>query len=88
MSTPKQLEKAYLRLWDPSIQREHPLRFEAGVPSSSLILDEYNNITNSVIMYCFQAQGCVIPGSGNGAGKWKEEGMPHCKRGGARSQKE
>eukprot|EP00957_Ditylum_brightwellii_P099400 7572043-Ditylum_brightwellii.AAC.1 len=88
MSEPKQLESSHLRLSNLALQREYPLGLEAGVPSSSLVLADYNTIVNHVIMSCYNVQGCVVPCSGNRAGKHKEEGMPHGKRGRVRSRKE
>eukprot|EP00957_Ditylum_brightwellii_P135606 10340401-Ditylum_brightwellii.AAC.1 len=34
MSTPKELERSYICLWDIKLQSDHPMKFKAGVPSS------------------------------------------------------
>eukprot|EP00957_Ditylum_brightwellii_P007701 581962-Ditylum_brightwellii.AAC.1 len=84
MSTPKELERCYLCLWGIKLQSDHPMKFEAGVPSSSLILADYNTINIHVLMSRFNARGCVVPGSGNRSGKQKDVDTPQCNRGGWR----
>eukprot|EP00957_Ditylum_brightwellii_P018696 1404595-Ditylum_brightwellii.AAC.1 len=61
MNTLKELERSYLHPWDIKLQSDHPMKFEAGVLSSSLILADYSTINNHVLMSRFNARGCVVP---------------------------
>eukprot|EP00957_Ditylum_brightwellii_P099828 7605798-Ditylum_brightwellii.AAC.1 len=76
MSTPKELERSCLCLWDIKLQSDHPMKFEADVPTLSLILADYNTINNHVLMSRFNTRGCVVPASGNRFGKQKDIDTP------------
>eukprot|EP00957_Ditylum_brightwellii_P157847 12015097-Ditylum_brightwellii.AAC.1 len=49
------------RLWDPSLQYNHSLGWEAGVPSSKKIVKDTMRVPQYSIVMCFDARGCVVP---------------------------
>ena len=87
VSTPNRQDSAYLRLWDPELQRSHPMGVEAGVPSSRRILEDMDRIVSYSIKKRFEVRGVVVNGCGTRRGRRYDGVRTVGKWGGRREKK-
>ena len=87
VNSPLNQDRAYLRLWDPHLQINHTMKWEAGVPSSTRIMEDMMRIPKYSIIKRFNARGCVVPGCGTRRGR-RDDGIREVSKwGGERERK-
>ena len=84
LSTPKEMDRTYLQLFDPDLQVK--FGWEPGIPSSKRIVEDMNQIFDYTALKIFSARGVVIRGCGSHRGR-RDDGTAQVGRRGGRMTK-